>query len=62
MKNIPLAEGAHITVTPSERGFRLRCACGCLDVPHVPESEVGMLARIHFNASHLNYDDNGEKP
>lgn len=42
-----------ITVTRSRRGYRLRCDCGCLDVPDVVESEVGMLTRIHFDASHL---------
>lgn len=42
-----------VVVTPDGRGdWRVRCSCGCLDVPGVVEAEVGMLIRIHFTASH----------
>ena len=42
------------TVTPdtSRAGeWRVRCSCGSLDIS-APESEVGMLLRIHRDAAH----------
>lgn len=47
------------TVKRSRSGWYVACSCGALYMDDVPEAEVGMLVRIHMNASHPEHGDSG---